>query len=145
MFLTCMLCMGLPVWETGSQLPMQPSSSYSVAKCDLVPDRLPGAAMSSPAAVFEPAWLGSKRCVKYTRMSSGMAVSMVLPVTWCMLCIHSASSLAAALLAFRVLALTDFCCMSAAVVKPVLYRLSHCCWLSFGVEEVGVLVAHMLE
>ena len=110
-----------------------------------MPDRLPGAAMSSPAAVLEPARLSSYCRVRYTRISSGMAVSIVLPVKVCMLCIHSANFFAAALLAFRVLAFTAFCCMSTAVARPLLYRLSQCCRLSFGVEEVGVLSAHMLE
>ena len=107
--------------------------------------QLLGAAMSSVPAVLDLAWFGSQCWVTYTRISSGMAVSIVQPVTSCMLCIHSATSFTAALLALRVLDLTDFCCISVAVARPVLYRFPQCCWLSFGVEEVLVLVAHVLE
>ena len=58
---------------------------------------------------------------------------------------HSAHSLTAALLAFIVLALIDVCRRSIAVARPLLFQLPQCCWLSFGAEEVGVLVAHMLQ
>ena len=89
-----------------------------------MPVRLLGAAMSSVLAMLDLAWFGSQCWVKYTRISSGMAVSIVQPVASCMLCIHSATSFTAALLALRVLDLTDFCCISAAVARPVLYRFS---------------------
>ena len=42
-----------------SQSSMRPSSSNSVARSDLVPDRLLGAVMSSAVAVFESAWFGA--------------------------------------------------------------------------------------
>ena len=112
-----------------------------------MPVRLLGAAMSSLPAVLDLAWFGSQCWVKYTRISSGMAVSIVLPVTSCMLCIHFATSFTAALLALRVLDLTDFCCISPAVARPVLYRFSQCCWLNWsgggagaGGTYVGIMV-----
>jgi len=126
MLFTCMLCIGLPCWVVVSQSPVRPSSSSSVARCDLTPDRLLGAAMSSPAVVPDPAWLGSQCCVKYTSRSSGVAVSNVLlHVAWAA-CSQSANSLTAVVLAFLVLSFTDFCCRLAASVKPLLYRSRHC-------------------
>jgi len=44
--------------------------SYSTAKvCNLVLNKLPGAAMNFSSAVLDPAWLGAQCCVRYTSMS----------------------------------------------------------------------------
>ena len=144
--LICMLCIGLPLWVAGSQSPVRPSSSNSVARCDLMPAKLLGAVMCSPVLVAEPAWLGSQCCVKYTNISSGMTVCSVLLPVALTVCSHSASSDTAPFLVCRVLAFTDCCCRLAAAVKPFLYRWEHSCVSSFGaVQVLGVGVAHRLE
>ena len=71
-------------------------------------DRLPGAAIGSLPAVSDPAWLGSQCWVRYTRMSSGMAVMTVLLLAAWVCCNQSANSLMADCLTFKVPALTDF-------------------------------------
>ena len=122
MLLTCMLCIGLPCWVAVPQSPVRPSNSQSVA----TPDSLLGAAMSSPADVPDPAWLGNQCCVRYTSKSSGVTVSNDL-LHIALACSQSASFLTAVVLAFLVLSFTDFCCRLVASVKPLLYR-SRRCW-----------------
>lgn len=84
---------------------MRPKFSNSVARCDLTADKLLGAAMC-PVLVADLAWLGRHCCVKYTKMFSGVAVCKDLLLEACSQC---ASSLTAAVLAFLVESLTDFC------------------------------------
>ncbi len=121
------MCMGFPVCVAEFQSPERPSSSNSLARCDLVPDRLLGTAMSSPHKVTEPAWFGSQCWIRYTSMSSGVADCMVLmPVV----CSHSVSSMTAVCLALAVAALTTCCCRSAAQARPFPYRSKQCVLLS---------------
>ena len=145
MVLTCALSMGLPVWVAGFQSPLRPSSSNSLDKCDLVLDKLPGAAISSPLFVMEPAWFGSQCCVKYTRMSSGMAVCRILLHASCLLCSQLVSSLMAACLIFIVSGFTACFWSSAAAAKPLPYRSATVCWLCWVALELLATVAHTLE
>ena len=63
-FLTWALSMGLLVCLAESQSPLRPSCSNSLERWDLVLDKLPGAAISSPSAAVDPAGLGSQGCMK---------------------------------------------------------------------------------
>ncbi len=111
-----------------------------------MPAKLLGAAMCSPVLVAEPAWLGNQCCMKYTSMSSGMTVCIVLLPVALTVCSQSASSDTALFLVCKVLAFTDCCCRLAAAVSPFLYRLEHSRVSSFGaVQMLGVDVAQMLE
>ena len=102
--------------------------------------------MCSPVLVAEPAWLGNQCCVKYTSMSSGMTVCIVLLPVAFTVCSHATSSDTALFLVCRVLAFTDCCCRLAAAVRPFLYRLEHSCVSSFGaVQMVEVGVTHRLK
>ena len=47
---------GLPVCVAASQFAVRPSSSNSLARCDLIPDRVLGSAIDSPAELTDPAW-----------------------------------------------------------------------------------------
>ena len=142
MSLTCLLCIGLPVCDAASQAPIRPNVSNSVDKCDLVADRLLGAAMSSPVVVSEPAWLGSQCWVKYTKRSSGVVVwRFLLPP--CTACSQCANSVAADAFVFLVASFTENCWMLAAVARPWPYRAS--CWLSLSCSVVllgAMEVAH---
>ena len=106
-----------------------------MARCDLVPDKLHGAAISAAVAVSEPAWFGSQCCVKQTRVSSGVADSRLLLLAAGMACSHSANSLYLGFAAIR----PGF---PGALFHRLLFNAS-CCCQSFAVQVKAFLLAQL--
>ena len=89
------LSMGLPVWLAASQMAVQPTwldgcgpavqnHCRGESRCLT---SWPGAAMSSPSAVMDPARFRHPCCVRYTNVSLGMRVSITsLLHAACLLC-----------------------------------------------------------